>query len=563
MDVESNEKLYVLTKQDRVFVCCLILIGIGLVFGLKIQKFGARTLEMQIGQKDAVIIANTLHKPLEIDLDGYDKVVWFRDWLDSPHFAHLVRNIPLARADTLASEKGNPWMWYVRWFKPLEEEELVIGVDGFGRLRKLEHIIPEDRAGALLNESEARVLAESFLDQYFGRVVANTSNFRLKESRQVKRQARYDYQFVWENLSELEDGIFLIDVTVQGDKVGFVRHRYTAPEAFLRSIRMQDIKDLIGPLLFVIWGLATVALAVRYFIIYVRNNQVIWRPAIIVGLSITCFMVLEGFNRYPDIFKDYPTNQTIEVYWVTYVIGVLIGASFLGGIAIVGLVLFDIFFKQVFSRELTLQQWFVMVKDNQANYKVWLDAILLGLAMVLIFLGGKQFYIFAEYTWLQAYLRPNKISPDGLNSVVPLFTFVADAISGTVGLLLIGCAILVWQKAIQSAWIFYVFALVGVFTGALMIFEDGFQFGVVAMLWAFVLFFLMLLIVTFVKFHFLGYVTAVWFSIFLGGGIGLLEFSSDIYGVDGYGLVGVGLLPAFVLLYSWGRAIIVPDKLGE
>ena len=153
----------------------------GFYFG-RVAPFGKRTLSFTVTRAGAVRLAGAFCEEIGLDLAGYRHAAWFSSSLGSKHFVHLVRKVGVARADTLASEETDPWVWTVRWFRPLQKEAYRVGVNTAGRIALFEHALPDSQAGADLSADSARVLVQGFVSRHFGRALTDTSRYRLLEA---------------------------------------------------------------------------------------------------------------------------------------------------------------------------------------------------------------------------------------------------------------------------------------------------------------------------------------------------------------------------------------------
>jgi membrane protease YdiL (CAAX protease family) len=231
---------YLLPQNGLIIFGVLAIIGFALYAGIDNQHFGEYATEKIITRKEAIQKAEAYRQQLGLDLEGYQKTVWFSSGLGSSHFAHLIRNTTLTHADTLAADETGSWDWNIRWFKPLEKEELTISINSHGNLSRISHPISENQEGAKLNTEDAQKTAEVLLAEHFDRNVTNTAQYNLLEDRSQKRENRMDYTFVWERTDiKVAEGEFRVQVNVQGDQIGRVSTYYKAPEEFMRKLREQ------------------------------------------------------------------------------------------------------------------------------------------------------------------------------------------------------------------------------------------------------------------------------------------------------------------------------------
>ena len=221
----------------------------------------------------------------------------------------------MARADTLAAEHTGSWRWSVRWFKPLEKEELTISVDGHGDLSYISHAVPESQEGAELTIEEAQEVAEAFLRQHLNRDVTDTTLYKRLEARSFKRENRMDHSFVWERMDvKVEEGEFRIVASVQGDQIGRAFKAYKAPEEFLRKLGEKTAKSTIVSTLPTIAVIVTFVLAVIQLLRAYRNGLVKWRLPIGVGILYGLCFLLEDLNELPTFYRGYDTSEVMATF---------------------------------------------------------------------------------------------------------------------------------------------------------------------------------------------------------------------------------------------------------
>ena len=553
--VQKGPEAYRTGKREWILAGVFALAGAALLVGLQVEQFGQRTLSLSVTRSEAVRLAEAFRREAGPELEGYRRTAWFQSFLGSSHYAYLVRKAGVARADTLASDEGNPWMWYVRWFKPLEKEELRIGVDSFRRVRKFEHRIPEGQAGAELGVEAAQPLAEAYVEDRFGRTVSDTTQYRLLEAEAEKREARMDHRFVWERIDrKVEDGEFRVEATVQGDRVGHVRHRYKAPEAFLRELHEQRVKDIVPPVVLGVLMLATVVLAGISFFRAFREKQIGWGFPVRIGILAAALALLDRINELPSFFRAYDTSQDLWVFLGRQALGLLTSTGFIGLIVIVIVALAMALFRTRYPGEMDPSRWFGLLREGGGG--LWKDALLLGVVLALVGRGTGQLGLFADYHWFTNYLEPGGFSPPALNTYLPFLDRLISAVGGAViGPFFVLAAFLIWQQVLKRTWTL----LAGVGVVVLLLSavgpaEDLYHFagltGLTLISWAALIF----LVGWVVRFNLLAYMVALWIGPLIGPGLALLESPEPFYQANGAAMLLFGLAPLVLTLAATLKA---------
>ncbi len=551
---QKGPEAYLLDRRGRVIAGVFAAVGIALMAGLGVEQFGARTLSLSVNRAEAIGKAEAFCDKVGLDITGYRRSAQFRSNVGSSHFVHLVRHAGVARADTLASEETAPWTWRVRWFRPLEKEEVQVGVDGAGQVVFFNHIIPEARAGATLDADSARTIARPFVERHFGRSVTDTVRYKLLESRSEKEEARMDHYFIWERIDrKVEDGEFRMSTRVQGDRVGSFGLHYKAPEAFLRELREQKAKDVIPQVVSVVLVLATVVLAGRYFLRAFRERQVRWRFAVWIGVLAAALMLVDRLNDLPTFFQQYDTSQALATFLWGNAIGFLLTPAFTSLMMTLVVALAVALFRALYPHEMAPAGWFGLLRLREGGARFWLDALLLGGTLALIRKGIEQVGLFVNYHWLTDYLKPGGFSPPGLNTYLPVLNELTDAVGGILLILLLTLAVfLVWQQALKRTWLLGLgLIVVGVMVGAVGPAKDLYHFAILAGLnlisWGSLIF----LVGWVVRFNLLAYMIALWAPSLIEPGLSLLKVENTFYQANGAAILLLGLAPLALPLIAY------------
>ena len=553
---QKGPEAYLLKPRHRLMAGLFALAGLALAIGLRVEKFGERTLSLAVTRPEAVARATEFCGEIDLDLQGYRRTAWFGSHLGSDPYVHLVRQTGVARADTLATQETAPWIWYVRWFKPEEKEEIQVGVDAAGRIAFFDHQLPESQAGAEWPADRAREKVDLFAERHFARVVRDTLRFKLLEERAEKREARTDHHFVWERVDrKVEDGEFRTETRLQGDQVGYLRQRYKAPEEFLRELNQTGVKDIIPIVVVIGVGLATLILGGIYFFRVYREGGIRWGFPVRIGILLAMLTLVDKINELPMFFRNYDTSQALGTFLGMQAIGLLLPIVSLGlGITVIaalGLALL----RKLHPGEMEPAQWFGMLRQRAGGGNLWLDVILLGVMLGLIGRGLGELGSFVEYRWLSDYLKPGGFSPSGLNTYLPLLSGITSALGGII-LLPAGLAgLLIWQKALRRTWVLVLgFGIVMVLITAVAPAEDLYHFSFLMGLILVRLAAMAYVIVRVVRFNLMAYMVLLWAGGLIGSGWGLVETADLFYQINGAVMLVLGLAPLALPLIAHLKA---------
>ena len=229
--------------------------------------------------------------------------------------------------------------WTVRFFKPLQREEVRVTVNPEdGRVFEFEHILPEDQPGADLSADAARdlVLRAPGLPSLAG--------FDLKESTSEKKKARRDYTLVWEarpgDPRNLDDVHFRVRVTVAGDRIASFESFWKLPETFERTRERRNALSYILLVLRIVVSAGLLVLGIWLLIDHTRQGTLRWGRALWVALPLGAITLLGMAMTFPLLLSQYPTTFSLESFEATLGVGLFIAvlALFIGlacGVALI------------------------------------------------------------------------------------------------------------------------------------------------------------------------------------------------------------------------------------
>jgi hypothetical protein len=203
--------------------------------------------------------------------------------------------------------------WRVRFFKPLEREEMQVYVDPeSGSIFRFYHILPEDQPGAELSPDAARELAAH------SRGLPSPNGFDLVESKSEKRKARRDYTLVFEappgDARNLDEARFRIGVRVAGGRVASFSPFWKLPESFerARSQRYALWYVLRGLRLAVIVTL--VLLGLWILVDRTRRRAFRWVHALRLAAPFGLVTLVGTSLAIPLQYSQYPTAYSLGVF---------------------------------------------------------------------------------------------------------------------------------------------------------------------------------------------------------------------------------------------------------
>jgi len=215
--------------------------------------------------------------------------------------------------------------WEVRFFKPLQREEMRISVDpSNGRVLEFDHILPEDQPGAALSSDAARDLV------LHAPGLPSLQNFVLKETSSEDRKARRDHTLVWEAQAgdprNLDDAHYRVRITVAGNRIASLDTFWKLPETFERARFQRNALSYLLLVLRIAVSASLLVVGLWLLIDRTRKQALRWKPALWVAVPLAAATVAGMVMNFPLLFTQYPTTFPIESFEITLAVGMLIAA---------------------------------------------------------------------------------------------------------------------------------------------------------------------------------------------------------------------------------------------
>jgi hypothetical protein len=215
--------------------------------------------------------------------------------------------------------------WYVRavaFEGDIAEraEEWHVFITRAGQVLRIEHILPEGRPGASLDEQAGRAIATAAVTREFGLDVSK-GQAREVSARPTKVKARTDWTFTFTDasLAPLPQGELRIDAVVSGDEITKIARYVFVPEQWERRARAADTRNtIIQVCLIVIFGGLLVAAAVSGIVTWSRHRYTPRFFAAVTGLM-SVAMLVNTVNGLPTTLASLPTALPFGIQIVTLI----------------------------------------------------------------------------------------------------------------------------------------------------------------------------------------------------------------------------------------------------
>ncbi|HLE59990.1 MAG TPA: type II CAAX endopeptidase family protein, partial [Thermoanaerobaculaceae bacterium] len=239
---------------------------------------------------------------------------------------YLEREVGLdALGELTRQRQARLWEWSHRWFRPLAKEEVKVAVTPEGEVMGFAHLIPEEAAGASLEEAAARAIAEKLLKSAFK---LDPAGLTFIESKREDRPHRRDWTFTFERLGwKAKDATYRMQVEVHGDEAAAYREFLKVPDAWTQSYQRLRSANNTTALIAAFGIVLTVLAAVVVLFREGRRNNVRWRLVLLLtAVSFSLFFLL-SLNDLPLAAYSFDTTSTYGAFLAQRVLAGLAGAG--------------------------------------------------------------------------------------------------------------------------------------------------------------------------------------------------------------------------------------------
>jgi len=322
---------YSVWSRRRRLAAVLVVVAAALLLGaVSVQKFGEEP-RFALGPARARAIADEFARVQRFDPRGYRTIAFPATEWESTN-ARLTGKYFVERRDVAfvadAFHRDAPLhSWTVRFFKPLEREEMQVSVDPeTGRVFEFNHVLPEDRPGADLPAESARGIAAAFLaSRGF-----DLQRLDLKETKSEKKKARTDHTLVWEAKAgdprNLDDARFRVRVVVAGDQVASLGTYWKLPETFERARSRRNALSNLLLVLRIAVSASLLVLAIWLLVDRTRKHALRWRRALWIALPLAAIALAGMAVQFPLLFSQYDTAMPLQSFEVMTITGLAISA---------------------------------------------------------------------------------------------------------------------------------------------------------------------------------------------------------------------------------------------
>lgn len=309
-------------RRQLILFIGLGVMGLVMFVALYDTVFPTAALRPEIARRRAAEIARRYLAARGFDADGYKHATLFTVHDEQASFLERTWGIARFNEEITRNPYLAPWRFESRFFRPLEKEEFLVGVNTEGRVVAFHHLIEETAPGAHLTKEEAHARVEEFLRND---LQVDPSQYEEKEHHEGKLSARTDHEFIYElknsrifreGAPQEEPGSQRIGVFVQGDAVGAFERFVFVPESFIRN---QLEEDASGTLYVIVAGIAQILLLIAGFTVVLRGykqDDLSSRPFYWIAAALVALSLVGALTFFDELYMAYPTTTP----WTNYIV---------------------------------------------------------------------------------------------------------------------------------------------------------------------------------------------------------------------------------------------------
>lgn len=375
-----------LSKKWKVMLIAIAVISV--IATQFIEKMGTPigddTSALKAPRQVAVEKSRQYFAASKVDLAGYTPSIELLSPISSEaSMTYMNENLGFAKTKEIIEKIEGPFLWHVRFTKPMSQFEYETYVNQDGAIEGTHLVIPEDAPGANLSEADARALAERFMREH--RPVYEGFEFADVEKNVRKHRTDYKFTFVVPKY-KVADAKLKVSVDVAGDLVSNITHSWQVPDkwqwAYDRKRPLEsELVVVRTTLLFV-----GVVLLLWFWVELLRGRFMRWKLPLAIGAAVVFYRAVEAVNDLPGLYINYSPDQPVPSFLTEYCLRILSGGLFYAlMVVVVASVAVAVVRKQMGKKFLS-SAWNAAFSaaptavEKRTQRNLWCDALLVVLA---------------------------------------------------------------------------------------------------------------------------------------------------------------------------------------
>jgi membrane protease YdiL (CAAX protease family) len=286
------------------------------------EAFPEASVNFQVTRSQALERAKQFVESEGASTAGYRGVIVFG--VNDNAKTYLERQVGLKEANRLMASEVNVWNWNVRFFKPEQEEEFLVGISPEGNVTGYEHKVPEAQAGAEPTRDAAQQTAQKFLTARLGKA-ASDWDFLAEQANSAKKPNRLDWSFTWEKHGfKAKDAPERLTIALHGAAIGSASETLKVPEQWERDYRHLRSTNEFYNTVAIIPYLLLLGGVLWHGIQLTRRGETSWRLALQLGVTVAVLLAAMQLNRWPVEVIGYDTNTSYGSFAIQRIVGAVL-----------------------------------------------------------------------------------------------------------------------------------------------------------------------------------------------------------------------------------------------
>ncbi len=284
---------------------------------------------MQIDRATAVAHAVEFAKGQGIDTAPMKHVVLLNDEADADQARYVLSQAGFERFQSFWPDNLSAQSWSVRFFRPLEPEEVRVRIDtASGRVISYDHRIAEADSLPAIPAEDAEGLAVGLLAS----VGLDATALERKEAVDKPRPKRMDRLFAWEaragSSRNVGEARYRLEAKVTGDRAAGLEETLRLPEEYGRLRDKHTVAWAIGFGLLLLGVGGILAIVLRDAGRAHTAGAIPWRRLLIVGAAGSALALVGTLNAIPRLLARYETSAPWSSFVVIIIVGLLTAMVF-------------------------------------------------------------------------------------------------------------------------------------------------------------------------------------------------------------------------------------------
>lgn len=316
-------------SRRRLWAALIVVVVFAVIGSVKVYRLG-EGIKLRTSRTEAVASAERFLRAQSVKTAVYSSAAWLDTNVDPLALRYFLERVSVKSADKVMRDASPPWLWTVRFYRPLQKEEYFVAVNAQnGNVASSRHVLAETAPGASLSPAHAQALGEQAVQRHG----YDLTGFALQSSVAEKRSAREDYTLVWQakpgDSRNVGNAHYRLTVQIAGDRVVGFSRSFKLPEQWIRKQEAAHIANTIFPGAMVVLGLGLIVGAVWLIVVRAKQREVRWIAALKAAVVLTVLLALAELNGIPLLGRSYSTSISLSNFRL------LIGAGY-AALALIG-----------------------------------------------------------------------------------------------------------------------------------------------------------------------------------------------------------------------------------